>query len=338
VKSNRSRWIALGVTVLAVIVALVWWFGAGYRDEGDDEDQVTATAPDLSRAANGDVIVALTSAQQALVGLKTAALAPSVRARQVTGYGVIVDPAPLAALDAQLIAARAALGASKAEYGRAKLLNSQHQNISLKEFQAAQATLRADQAQYDLLNQRLAGDWGDTIAALKPAARADLIAAAIKRSVAIIRVAIAPGQSLERIPAKAEVTIVGDPAPFAAKSIWYAPNVDPNLQGQSFMMKIAAAGFPLRPGAAVSARLETPAAALRGVVVPSAAVVRTADRAWAYVLIAPGKFERRPVATDESTAGGWFETAGFAAGTRVVVTGAQALLSEEFKSQIQVQD
>ena len=43
--TKRSRLIALGVAALAVIVVLVWLFGAGGNDEGDDEDQVTASTP-----------------------------------------------------------------------------------------------------------------------------------------------------------------------------------------------------------------------------------------------------------------------------------------------------
>jgi hypothetical protein len=73
-------------------------------------------------------------------------------------------------------------------------------------------------------------------------------------------------------------------------------------------------------------------------VVPEGAVVRTGDRAWAYAQIAPTQFERRQLEVSMPAARGWFVTSGFTAGDQVVVTGAQALLSEELKSQIQVKD
>jgi hypothetical protein len=73
-------------------------------------------------------------------------------------------------------------------------------------------------------------------------------------------------------------------------------------------------------------------------VVPEAVVVRTGDHAWAYVQIAPTQFERRQLVATMPSARGWFVTSGFAAGDQVAVTGAQALLSEELKSQIQVKD
>jgi multidrug efflux pump subunit AcrA (membrane-fusion protein) len=73
-------------------------------------------------------------------------------------------------------------------------------------------------------------------------------------------------------------------------------------------------------------------------VVPEAAIVRTGDREWAYVRIAPTQFERRQLEVTVPTPRGWFVTSGFAAGDHVVVTGAQALLSKELKSQIQVRD
>jgi hypothetical protein len=50
------------------------------------------------------------------------------------------------------------------------------------------------------------------------------------------------------------------------------------------------------------------------------------------------QFERRQLVVTSTAARGRFVTAGFAAGDRIVVTGAQALLSEELKSQIQVKD
>ncbi|MBF6561117.1 MAG: hypothetical protein IVW56_12565 [Candidatus Binataceae bacterium] len=336
--TKRSRLIALVVAALAVVVVLVWVFSAGRPDEGDEEDQVTATTPSLSHSSNGDVIVTLSGAQQGNIGLKTAALAPLTRVREVTAYGVVLDPAPLAALDAQLVAARATLDASQAEYTRARLLHSAQQNISLKDLQTAQAKFQSDQAQFNLQSQRLADQWGGVIAALTPAARAGMIAALIKRTAAIIRVAVPPGQSLANAPARAEISVLGYPRPLAAQSIWYAPAVDPNFQGQSFMLRVAAQDFPLPPGSAVTARLASSAAAERGVVVPSAAVVRTGEAAFAYVQTAPTSFERRAIPMRDSVPAGWFVNAGFAAGDRVVVTGAQALLSEEFKSEIQVKD
>jgi hypothetical protein len=56
------------------------------------------------------------------------------------------------------------------------------------------------------------------------------------------------------------------------------------------------------------------------------------------VQIAPTQFERRQLVVTSPAARGWFVTTGFTAGDRIVVAGAQALLSEELKSQIQVKD
>lgn len=334
--------IALAAVILAAIVVLIWVFGAGHGDEDDDEDQVTASVSILSRAPNGDVVVTLGRDQQARIGLRTEVLASVSRAHDVTAYGVILDPAPLASLDAQLASARAALDASAAEYARAKLLHSEQRNVSLRDFQIAQAKFKSDRAQVSLLSQRLADEWGVAVASMAPADRARLIDALIGRDDAIIRVSVPPRKARGGIAARARVTVLGDEAhPLNADSIWAAPSVDPGFQGQGFMLGVKAQGFPLRSGAAVTASLESSAAADRGVVVPSAAIVRTGDASWAYVQAAPTKFERRAIAKSEKgepVSDGWFVTGDFAAGDRVVVTGAQALLSEEFKSQIQVQD
>jgi hypothetical protein len=177
------------------------------------------------------------------------------------------------------------------------------------------------------------------ISAMSSGERASLIDALTKRIAGIVRLSLPPGQSFLQEPTEARIAVLGyEKHLLITSSIWYAPTADPHLQGQGFLLRVGAQGFPLRPGIAVTGHLELPGTAKPGVVVPEAAIVRTGDRAWAYVQIAPTQFERRQLEVTMPAARGWFVTSGFAGGDHVVVTGAQALLSEELKSQIQVKD
>ena len=339
--ASRQKWIAAAVAVFAVLVIFVWFFGGGSRDEGeeDEAEQVVAAPQKISHSSSGEVVVELSRDEQARIGLETERLNGVTQSQEATAYGVVLDPAPLAALDAELASTRAAVAASRAEYERARLLHSEQQNVSLKDFEIARAKFQADQAQLNLLNHRLADEWGTKISAMTPAERASLIDALTKRAAGIIRLSLPPGQSLSQEPTEARIAVLGyDAHPLVTSSIWSAPTADPHLQGQGFLLRVEAQGFPLRPGTAVTARLESPGTAKPGVVIPEAALVRTGDSAWAYVQITPTQFERRHVVVTSHATRGWFVTSGFAAGDRIVVTGAEALLSEELKSQIQVKD
>jgi hypothetical protein len=337
--TSRQKWIAAAVAVLAVLVILVWIFGGTGSDEGDEAEKVTSAPPKISHSSGGEVVVELNRDEQARIGLETETVSAVSQSQEATAYGIVLDPAPLAALDAELASTRAAVAASRAEYERARLLHSEQQNVSLKDFETARAKFQADQAQLNLLNHRLADEWGVKISAMSPSERASVIDVLINRIAGIVRLSLPPGESLSQEPTEAQIAVFGyDTHPLVTSSIWYAPTADPHLQGQGFLLKVEAQGFPLRPGTAVTGHLESPGTAKPGVVVPEAAVVRTGDRAWAYVQIAPTQFERRQLEATMPAARGWFVTSGFAAGDHVVVTGAQALLSEELKSQIQVKD
>jgi multidrug efflux pump subunit AcrA (membrane-fusion protein) len=112
------------------------------------------------------------------------------------------------------------------------------------------------------------------------------------------------------------------------------PTVDSRIQSPSFLYMTPATP-ELVPGMTLTALL--PAGSLkRGVIVPSEAIVWWQGKPWTYVQTAPDRFVRREVSTDNPIANGWFVTGGFAAGQKVVVRGGQQLLSEEFRSQIQV--
>ncbi|MGH9354748.1 MAG: multidrug transporter, partial [Terriglobia bacterium] len=93
----------------------------------------------------------------------------------------------------------------------------------------------------------------------------------------------------------------------------------------------------LEPGMNLVAQLPA-GRRLRGVLIPHAAVEWWQGQAWVYVQTVPGRYARRPVPTDEPLEGGYVATRGFAPGEDVVTRGAQELLSEEFRSQIQAQD
>jgi len=337
--TSRQQWIAAAVAVLAVLVIFVWFFG-GRNDEGeeDEAEQVTSAPPKISHSSGGEVVVELSRDEQTRIGLETERVNAVTQSQEATAYGVVLDPAPLAALDAEVASTRAALAASRAEYERARLLHSEQQNVSLKDLETARAKFQADQTQLNLQYQRLADEWGVQLSAMSPAERARLIDALTKRIAGIMRISLPPGQPLSGEPKEARLVVLGyETQPLITRTIWPAPTVDSHLQGQSFLLKVERQGFPLRPGMSITAYLESPGTA-KAVEVPEAAVVRMGDRAWAYVQIAPTRFERRQLEVTMPAASGWFERSGFGAGDRLVVTGAQALLSEELKSQIQVKD
>jgi hypothetical protein len=124
-----------------------------------------------------------------------------------------------------------------------------------------------------------------------------------------------------------------DGTPGIARFVSVLPQLDPRLQVPSLLYLIAS-----HPGLVPEINLNVQLPSGReqtGVVVPSSAVVWSQGSAWCYVENSPGNFERVSVGTSEPNSRGWFVTRGIASGSRVVIAGAQTLLSEEFRSQVQ---
>jgi hypothetical protein len=68
---------------------------------------------------------------------------------------------------------------------------------------------------------------------------------------------------------------------------------------------------------------------MKGVVIPASAVIWAEGKAWVYAQVSSDQFTRRFVPTDVPVDNGFFVGEGFPSGDRVVIVGAQALLSEE---------
>ena len=124
--------------------------------------------------------------------------------------------------------------------------------------------------------------------------------------------------------------------PVAADFLGRAATTDPQVQGAGFIFVVTNAPAALTPGLALTGFLQLPGEPANGVIVPNAAVVHSDGRAWIYVQTGDTTFARREISLDHPVAGGWFVTNGVAPGDKVVVTGAQTLLSEERKTEIKV--
>ncbi len=331
-------------TTLAVIVAAVALTMAllGASRSGADEDEekpIVSRAARVSRDAAGNVVVAIQPAAQKAMGLATMKLDAVVRPVEVEAYGFILDPAPLSKLNSDLVSARAALDASRAQYLRSRRLYREQKNVSLRDLQGAQASYLADQSRLDALEQRLRDEWGAEIAQMEPAYRSQLISALIDRRQALARATVPAGKVLDRLPASAEVVVLGhERRPLSARAVYYAPQIDRNMQGQSFLLRLNADRFLLLPGAAISAALPVSSAREHGVMVPRSSVVRHAGKDWVYQALSADSFTRREIRPAQILPDGYFVIDNLRPGARVVVTGAQSLLSEELKQQIQPSD
>ncbi|MGH7781213.1 MAG: efflux RND transporter periplasmic adaptor subunit [Candidatus Binataceae bacterium] len=335
---TRRRTIAVSIVAAVAMMAALVRVSSTRADE-DEEKPITSSAAQISRDAAGHVVIAVRPAAQKEIGVTTETLAPVVRPVEVEGYGFILDPAPLSKLNSDLVSAQATLDASAAQFRRTKRLYAEQKNVSLRDLQTAEAAYLIDKARLETLGQQLRDTWGGEIARADSRSRSELVYALIDRREAIARVTVPAGKVLDDFPAEAKIAVLGhEEHPVTARAVYFAPTVDPRIQGQSFLLLMRATGFPIRPGMAVSAALPTSGSGEQGVMVPRSAVLRYAGKEWVYQGLDADRFTRREIVPAQYSSEGYFITQNLKPGMWVVVTGAQTLLSEELKAEIQPAD
>jgi hypothetical protein len=338
---RRTAFVSALVALLGV-AALVAGLIYGYqrmrqeRTADAEGDQPVQAESRVEHGTNGEAVVKLDSTAQRLIGLQTAALAAATQAPTVQAYGRVLEPAPLLALASDTASARAALAASSKEYQRLKTLFAQGQNASAKTLESAQAAMQHDQIALQAAEAQLVAGWGKSIADQPDLAA--FLGSLAKLECVLVRLDLPAGDSLAAAPVGAQLKLPGTNAPLNARFLGRATTTDTQVQGEGFLFVATNAAARLAPGLALTGFLQLAGEPLHGVVVPNAAIVRAADRAWVYVQTGDTTFERRELALDRPVAGGWFVARGLAPNERLVVTGAQALLSEERKTQIKLVD
>jgi hypothetical protein len=329
----KRTFIFVGIVIVA-LSALVFSYtqmSAERVAEAQADRPVTAVSV-VTRNISGQTVVSLDTNAQQIAGLQTAVLAATRERPEVKGFGRVVDLATLTASVADLESARAAASVSGREYKRLQSLSAQD-NVAERTLEAAGATATRDRTASEATLAKFKLDWGEKLAE----DGSKILSQIADGKTQLVQIELPAGETLSSPPVAARIAALNDEThPVTADFLDMTDGVNPQTQAQSAFLRLA--GRPLTPGAAVTGYLEIPGESTTGVVVPEAAVIRADGRSWIYTQTSETSFTRCEISTRQPVTGGWLVTNGVTPGDRVVIIGAQVLLSEERKSQIQMGD
>ncbi len=350
-QSSRAGELLRRVLVVVVLASLaglvVWGFVEGRGEAANEaERERPVKAPLRVAEANGQPVVKLDAQTLKASGIEVTALSPAPFQDQLRGYGTVLDLTQLtdlsnsyASAKAQLQTAQAKLSASKTAYDRAHTLYRGQQNVSLAQFQAADATFQTDQATLAAADSQVRTLAATAVQAFGPVVGKAIVNASpltselIKQQVFLLQVTLPPGVTLSAPPQTATIQVKGG-SPAAISFVSPATRTDPRIQGMSFFY-LAPASSGVLPGMNVLVSLPSGSPSA-GLAIPPSAIVWWQDRAWMYRQAGADSFVRTQVSTSLPSKDGGYVVKDQPAETRIVTQGAQLLLSEEFRAQIQV--
>lgn len=347
---SRNTKFGLVVALIAIAtIGLIWGF-LNSRKEGGEEEQGEKPVAASSRVttANGVTVVTMKAEEQQRNGIRTAALELVSQKQEVLGTAVVLSIQDLItvrndyiAANAQLEKARASLDVSQREYERLNGLYKDERNASAKAVQAAQGAMQADQvavkaaADTVFLDQNnIRQQWGDVVSrwVFAHSPEFDRI---VRQQDVLVQITLPPGMQTAA-PSSASLRIAQGKV-IKARLVSLFPRLDPRVQSPSFLY-LAANQSGLIPGLNLAVLLPS-GPLMQGVTVPANAVVWWEGNAWSYVQLSPTQFSRREVPTTFPVNQGWFvptnENSALKPGDKLVVNGAQQMLSEEFRSEAQ---
>ena len=342
------RLIYLVGILLAIIVVLAWALVYFARDEiaalNSADDHAERRAQPQGSSSDGAAIVRVAKKTQQGSAIVTRPLEAYTLQSRADIYGSVVNIQSLVEQRARYVAAQSAilivqasLTRSSAEYQRMQTLFHDRQMVSLRAVQTAESDWKSDQAKRASSESEVASirsaarqQWGEVLSRMALGSNRDFEDLLSGRSVLV---QLSWGTERTDPPAVIKITQVGSVGEsILARYVSPALQADSEVAGRTFWYRAPGAG--LRVAMRVAATLEDASGARSGVSVPFSAQVWHGGKAWVYLKRDDESFERREVASGESTGDGWFNGAPFKPGDSVVVSGAQLLLSEEFRYQI----
>ena len=352
---RAARIVAAGVCALGLIAVL--WTVTGHFRQFASEASQEASQPDgrepsaqspRPEASAGPAAVKLSAGQQKQIDLQTTAVAAAPHRDQLRAYGAVLDIARITELtnsyanaSAQLQTAQAKLEVSKGAFERAKRLG-QSAAMSAAQVEAAEGTLRVDQAalaaaesQLRTLAATAQQEWGPVIGKAI-VDRAPAVVRLIERQQFLVQVTLPPGAAFADPPPTALAEAPTGQTNVELQYLSPATRMDSRIQGVSYFYS-APGDSGLLPGMNIIVHVPY-GKTYEGVIVDGAAIVHWQGQPWVYLRVGPDTFRRNPISTDQPVSDDAYVARDIPSGSEIVIQGAQALLSEETKSEQQSSD
>ena len=354
--NRKSLWV--GISAMVVAALLIFAFIQGRAEFAKEKErEAPVKAPSRVSVVDGESVVTLDKETQTRSGITLMALKPNTYRQEQQAYATVLQIQDLAdarnsyaTAQAQLDKAQASLDAARQEYQRLDQLHNDDHNVSDKVFQAGLAALRTEEANVRAAQAAVQSSTSSVIQRYGESITSWLAADTpgfkrlLQQQDVLIQVTL-PASAPNVAPAKTIRVQVTENTFVTANLISRSPRIDPRIQGVSFFY--LASAHMLVPGMNVLAYLpantDSPANSkvpvnneTRAVLVPQSALVWWQGKAWVYVQKDDVRFVRREVPTDQPVENGFVVHSRLMPNATIVIGGAQMLLSEEFRSQIQV--
>lgn len=345
----------LAIAVIAAMAVLLGIYITGRSGpEFDEKEREAANNDRVSpkvEIVEGVIMVRLPADIQRQAGIETASPAPAFHQSEMSASAYVVDLQPLFEFrsryneyDADRKIAEAELLASSAEYHRLSVLHADQANISDRQYQLAKAKWQADKTRaeagarkiQDLRSEALQ-TWGEVLvdAAVNDTGLFEQLRSA---GSVLLLVTLGGGQQLPPGAKMLKIRRSGEAGAPARQAVFIspAPYTRSVVQGETYYFQTRHGA--LRTGMQLDAWIPLPDTAALGVTIPESAVVWYVDRPWVYAQKDEETFFRLPLDRNAETRTGWFVEKGIKPEDRIVVRGAQMLLSEEFRWSIPDED
>ena len=361
-----NKKLSLIIALQALLIIALFWVLIFYsKDEYEvyqnrHEDEIAS--PNRVAENNGMSIVSLSAATQQNSGITTAKVASSTFAGKLKSTGTVIAIDSLIEAKANYLQAKseitlahAASGNNLQQYQRLKTLNEDDKNVSDRVVQEALAAVNSDKAkisaaelQLNNLQNTVKLQWGETLSSLVFDNKvlsdklAPHLANLLNRKNVLVQVSFPLDFSTPKLGSQLNLSPLNT-TDATIKAIYVSPAAHSDANGYGKTFYYSAPAESLRIGMRVNTDVDAGSSkANNGVVIPNQALVWYGGKPWAYFKQAKNKqgedqFARKPINADievgSGADSGWFNQ-GIDGQSEVVVSGAQLLLSEEFKSQI----